>query len=77
MADERTVQLTAEEIAERVRARKARTKYGSMFAVGGFAGGMLAALWFRDFGIASLLFGMAAVGAGFADPTEIKGFWAR
>lgn len=89
MSDERTTNgLTAEEIAEKVRARKQRSRWGGRFAFVGIVGFVLTAaglvtglvLYDRDIGVGALtllgmFFAMASVGAGFADPAEIRGFW--
>ena len=75
--DDRQYYLSDEEIAERVRARKARTRYGAMFAVGGFIAGLVAAFWFRDVALTTVFMGVSSVGAGFADPSEVKALWTR
>lgn len=75
--------LTAEEIAEKIRARKARTRYALAFVVMGLltfvagVGAMILAGLETTAGVAILTMGfaMASVGAGYADPSEIKGLW--
>lgn len=75
---------TAEEIAELIRARKQRSAWGSVFAAAGILGfmGLAGVLVYKgspigmgELSLLGMFFAMAAVGAGFADPSEIKGFW--
>jgi hypothetical protein len=75
MSDERQSTLTAEEIAERVRARKQRQRWGGWVFVVGLLAGLAAAFWLRDLALTTLFLGVGLVGAGFADPQEIRGFW--
>ena len=77
MSDERTTDLTAEEIAEKVRARKARAKWGGVLFVAAGVAGLASAFWLRDLAMTTVFLGVACVGAGFADPQEIRGFWAK
>ena len=77
MSDERAATLTAEEIAEKVRARKARAKWGGwLFVVAGLAG-LASAFWLRDLAMTTVFLGAACVGAGFADPSEVSGLWRK
>lgn len=78
MSDERTTtNLTAEEIAETVRRRKARSRYGALFAIGGFVLAILAMWVFESLAFATLWLAVSMMGAGFTDPGEIKGLWGR
>lgn len=86
MDERRQVTLDDEAVAEAIRRRKARTKFGVMFVLIG--GGVFCvtawAVLFRDpehrpdsimatFLLAAS-FGMAAVGGGYVDGKELKGF---
>lgn len=85
MSDERTTNgLSAEEIAEKVRARKQRAKWGNVFAVVGLIGFVLMAVglfWTEraigagELTLLGIFVGMAAVGAGFGDPASLRAFW--
>jgi hypothetical protein len=68
MSDERQSTPTAEEIAERVRARKQRQKWGGWVFVVGLLAGLAAAFWLRDLALTTLFLAFSAVGAGFGDP---------
>jgi len=88
MSEDRQETLTDEEVAEKVRARKARTRWGTLFAIVGvlgfltLGGAMAYGIVFQSksvgmegLTILGMFFAMAAVGAGFADPSEIRSFW--
>ena len=67
--------MTAEEIEEKVRQRKQRTRWGSILAVIGLGGGLAAIFWKDDFVSASILLLVGLVGAGFMDPSALKTVW--
>ncbi len=78
MSDERgRARLTEEEVTEAIRRRKARTKWGALYVLGGFAFGVLAAVLLDSVPLAILGFGVSLVGAGFVDPSDIAGLWKR
>lgn len=73
--DRRKQQLTEEEVAELRRKRKTRTTYAVLFALGGFAAAVYAAFWKDAMGLTALFMGTALIGAGYADPNEVRGLW--
>lgn len=78
--------FTSEEIAELVRARKARTKWGALFVIVGVLGFLLsaivlllreAAFGLPELGLLGMFFAMGAVGAGYAEPSELSSLWKK
>lgn len=89
MSDSRNTQtrasLSEEEVLEIRRRRLARTKFGVFFVVAGIVGfaaavaGLLLLETPMTTGLAiiAVSFGAAAVGAGYADFNEVRGFFGR
>lgn len=77
MDERQTNGLKAEEIAELVRKRKARSRFGAMFAIGGFALAVLSMWLWQSLPFATLWLAVSMVGAGFTEPGDIKGFWSK
>lgn len=86
MSDERETALSAEEVAEKVRARQARTRWGFLFVIVGLLGFLGTAIILLlkdtpasvvDLGLVGMFFAMACVGAGYTEPSELSGLWKR
>lgn len=75
--------LTDEEVAEAIRARKARSRWGGVMALAGVLGFVVIAFLLllrkqpvgaEELGILGMFFAMGCVGAGYADPSDLPGF---
>jgi hypothetical protein len=71
MNDERRAELTDHDVAEKVRARKQRSRWGSAVAVIGILAALVSAFYQKDYAMTALFLGVGLVGAGFVEPALI------
>ena len=76
MTDHAHEQLTEEE-REKIRTRKSRGKWCAFYALAGFVFAVVAMWKFQALGFATLGMFVSMAGAGFVQPSEVKGFFGK